>query len=178
MNVLSKVVMVGAVGITLAAAAFTGVALAAGEDEPTGSNGGSIVEDYTYPGAAGILASYKVELIAGDGHIVWADCSTPPTGDIGLIKVYTTELIGQNDEGLICFRALGPVGRLDLKVPAVFEIRGDGITRGTGHNGTATVTTEAGVKTTKGLDPDGSTQFGIGEGGEEPTTLLQLTVAP
>ncbi|MEV6816520.1 hypothetical protein [Micromonospora sp. NPDC051296] len=169
--------MASTVGIA-AAAAFAGAAMAIVEDLPTENNGGSIVEDFSYPGAAGILESQGVELISGDGHIILADCKTPPAGDIGLIKVYTTELIGQNGEGLVCFKALGPVGRLDLKVPAVYEIRGDGQRPGAGHNGTATVVTSGGVRTTKDLDPDGSTQFGIGEGGKEPTTLLQLTVVP
>lgn len=136
------------------------------------------MEDFKYPGAAAILAEQNVELISGDGHIMLADCDTPVTGDVGLIKVWTTEPIGQTSAGLICFKALASTGRLDLKVPGVYEIRGDGQTSTSGHNGTATVTTDAGVKTTKDLDPNGSTQFGIGEGGEEPTTLLQLTVKP
>ncbi|MFI6330569.1 hypothetical protein ACIBBG_19970 [Micromonospora chersina] len=161
----------GLVGVPAIAADLAG-------EVPTESNGGSIVEDFTYPGASAILAEQNIELISGDGHIVLADCSTPPAGDIGLIKVWTTEQIGQNNEGLICFKVLGPVGRLDLRVPAVYEIRGDGQRSGTGHKGSATVITDSGAKTTKDLDPDGSTQFGIGEGGDEPTTLVQLTVSP
>lgn len=177
MRVLSKAAVVGVTGAAVAAT-FAGVALAAGDDTPTETNGGSIVEDFKYPGAAAILAAQNVELISGDGHIVLADCDTPVTGDVGLIKVWTTEPIGQTSAGLICFKALASTGRLDLKVPGVYEIRGDGQTSTSGHNGTATVTTDAGAKTTKDLDPNGSTQFGIGEGGEEPTTLLQLTVKP
>ncbi|SCL67643.1 hypothetical protein [Micromonospora chersina] len=177
MRVLSKAAVVGVTGAAVAAT-FAGVALAAGDDTPTETNGGSIVEDFKYPGAAAILAEQNVELISGDGHIMLADCDTPVTGDVGLIKVWTTEPIGQTSAGLICFKALASTGRLDLKVPGVYEIRGDGQTSTSGHNGTATVTTDAGVKTTKDLDPNGSTQFGIGEGGEEPTTLLQLTVKP
>ncbi|MGV9215998.1 hypothetical protein ACTFTM_29450 [Micromonospora sp. RB23] len=177
MRMLSKAAMVGVAGAAVAAT-FAGVALAANEDVPTETNGGSIVEDFKYPGAAAILASQNVELISGDGHIVLADCNTPPVNNVGVIRVNTVAPIGQTGEGLICFKALASTGRLDLKVPGVYEIRGDGQTSTTGHNGTATVTTDAGVRTTKDLDPNGSTQFGEGDGGGEPTTLLQLTVKP
>ncbi len=179
MRVMPKMITVGAVGVGVAAAAFVGVAVAADAGVPTETNGGSIVEDFSYPGAATILAEQNVELTSGDGHIVLANCNTPPTGDIGLLEVWTTDEIGQDGMGRICFKVLGPVGRLDLHVPAVYEIRGDGRRRGTGHNGTATVTTDDGVRTTKDLDPAGSIQFGVGEGEDrEPTTLLQLTIKP
>ncbi|MFI2710143.1 hypothetical protein ACH495_08435 [Micromonospora sp. NPDC018662] len=177
MRVLSKAVVVGAVGAAVAAT-FAGVALAAADDAPTETNGGSIVEDFSYPGAAAILAQQNVELISGDGHIVLADCAASPAGDVGLIQVYTTEQIGQTGDGVICFKALASTGRLDLKVPAVYEVHGDGRTSTTGHNGTATVITDDGERTTKNLDPNGSIQFGIGDGGTEPTTLVQLTVKP
>ncbi|WBB52258.1 trypsin-like serine protease [Verrucosispora sp. WMMD573] len=169
---------VGAVSFGVAAA-LVGIAVAAGTDVPTENNGGSIVEDFSYPGAGTILAEQNIELISGDGHIVLANCAMPPTGDIGLLEVWTTDEIGQGGIGRICFDVLGPVGRLDLRVPAVYEVRGDGRRQGAGHNGTATVTTDDGVVTTKDLDPSGSIQFGIGEGEDrEPTTLLQLTIKP
>jgi len=169
MRVVSKMFVAGTIGVALAGVASVGVAIAATEDMPTESNGGSIVEDFSYPGAAAILAEHNVELISGDGHIVFADCNTPPVNDIGVIEVWTSEL----SQARVCFKALGPVGRLDLRIPAVSEIFGDG------HNGTATVITESGEETTKDLIPDGSTQFGQGSGpGNEPTTLLQLTVKP
>uniref|UniRef100_A8LW41 Secreted protein n=1 Tax=Salinispora arenicola (strain CNS-205) TaxID=391037 RepID=A8LW41_SALAI len=175
MRVISRMFVAGTIGVAVAGAASVGVAIAATEDVPTENNGGSIVEDFSYPGAAAILAEHNVELISGDGHIVFADCNTPPVNDVGVIQVWTSEL----SQGRVCFKALGPVGRLDLRIPAVFEIHGDGQRRGTGHNGTATVITESGDETTKDLIPDGSTQFGEGTGpGNEPTTLLQLTVKP
>lgn len=37
----------------------------------------SIVEDYTYPGAVGILAQDNVKLFSGDGGILFADCASP-----------------------------------------------------------------------------------------------------
>lgn len=175
MRNVSKMLMVGTIGIVVAGAASAGVAVAAAEDVPTETNGGSIVEDFSYPGAAAILAEHNVELISGDGNIVFADCNTPPVNDVGLIQVWRAE--GDPSHWRICFKVLEPVGRLDLRIPQVFEIMGDGQRTGTGHNGTATVITDGGEESTKDLDPDGIIQFGLG-GGNEPTTLLRLTVKP
>jgi hypothetical protein len=135
------------------------------------------VEDFGYPGAADILASLHVRLISGDGHIVLADCATPPVNNIGVIKVWTTEQIGPGAAGLICFEVKGPTGRLDLEVPGVYEIRGDGQQPGYGHQLTAVVDTQTGAPTTVEVNPSGSTQVGIGVNpNNEPTTLLQLRV--
>ncbi|WP_144118422.1 RICIN domain-containing protein [Catellatospora sichuanensis] len=138
----------------------------------------TLVEDGSYPAAAHILQTQNVKLIAGDGHIVLADCSNPPPGDIGLLKVYTTdETIGADGIGRVCFKINGSVGRLDLQVPGVYEIRGDGQRTGTGHQVKATLVTDTGVDLTVDLDPDGSTQVGLGADPDSPpTTLLQLRV--
>jgi len=139
----------------------------------------SIVEDYTYPGAAQILAQYNVKLISGDGGILFADCATPPTGDIGLIQVHTTERIGPNGQGVLCFRVAKPSGHLEMEVPGVYEIHGDGQRAGTGHKTTAIVRTDAGQLPPVTVNPSGSTQVGIGaDPNNPPTTLLQLTVTP
>ena len=139
----------------------------------------SIVEDYSYPGAAAILASDNLKLISGDGGIVHADCATPPVGDIGLIKVYTTEQIGADGQGLACFQVLKRAGHLEMEVPGVYEIRGDGLKSGTGHKLTAIVRTDDGQLPPVTVNPSGSTQVGIGQDpGNPPTTLLQLTVTP
>jgi hypothetical protein len=176
---MSRVIFGGAVGLLAASVTFVGMAAGAVDDDPTEDNGGSIVEDFGYPGAEEILEQQGAELISGDGHIMLADCQTPPVGDIGLMKVYTTELIGEDHNGVVCFKVLGPVGVLHLRLPAVIEVRGDGVRSGTGHKGTATVTSDDGVTVTKALNPSGSIQFGIGEpGGTVPATLLKLTVAP
>src|SRR5687768_12641071 len=52
------------------------------------------VEDGVYPGAAAILEEHNVRVIAGDGHILFADCALPPVGNVGVMKVRTTEEIG------------------------------------------------------------------------------------
>ncbi|MFD9958357.1 hypothetical protein [Amycolatopsis sp. NPDC058986] len=137
----------------------------------------SLVEDYAYPDAAAIQASTGVTLLSGDGHIVYADCNTPPDGNIGLVQVWTTAKVGADQKGLVCFKVLGPKGHLNLKVPAVFEIDGDGRTPSAGHKMKAELTTDAGQHTTVDVSPYGSTPVGVGTKGA-PTTLLQLDVTP
>lgn len=138
----------------------------------------SLVDDgvYPYPDAAAILAAQNVELISGDGHILLADCATPPAGDIGLLKVYTTdETIGADGIGRVCFQVTASSGVLNLRVPGVYEIRGDGQRTGTGHDVTAQLHSDAGQDLTVAVDPDGSTQVGLGaDPNASPTMLLQL----
>jgi hypothetical protein len=135
------------------------------------------VERYGYPGAAAILATLNVRLISGDGHIVLADCTTPPVSNVSVIQLWTTEQIGPNSEGEICFKVTGPTGRLDLEVPGVFSIRGDGQQQGYGHQLTAVVDTPTGSPTTVAVNPSGNTPVGVGaDPNNEPTTLLQLRV--
>ena len=181
MRSMSRMVVVSAIGVTVLAVTAVGVAAAAGRTnaaaDPPPDDAGSIVEDYSYPGAAAILETQHVKLIAGDGHILLADCTTPPSGDIGLIKVHTTEEIGPDNQGLICFKVTHATGRLDLEVPAVYEIRGDGQRPGTGHECTAELTTDDGEHTKVVVNPSGSTPVGIGaDPNNQPTTLLQLKV--
>lgn len=136
----------------------------------------SLVDDGAYPGAAQILTEQNVQLIAGDGHVVLADCATPPVGDIGLLKVYTTdETIGADGIGRVCFKVTAAGGWLSLQVPGVYEIRGDGQRTGTGHEVTAELRSDAGENLTVAVDPDGSTQVGLGaDPNASPTMLLQL----
>jgi Trypsin len=145
---------------------------AAMADTPQGT-----VEDYLYPDAERILAEQNARLISGDGHIVLADCATPPQGDIGLMKVYTTEEeIGTGGLGLLCFKVRSATGFLNLEVPGVYEIRGDGQRTGTGHEVTAELISDAGEEITVEVDPDGSTQVGVGADPDaSPTMLLRLT---
>jgi hypothetical protein len=147
-------------------------------DDPTETNGGSIVEDFRYPSAAQILATQNVNLLSGDGHILLADCATPPQGDIGLLKVFTTdETIGADGIGRVCFRVTASSGWLSLQVPGVYEIRGDGQRTGTGHEVTAELVADDGEELTVEVDPDGSTQVGQGaDPNAPPTTLLKLVV--
>jgi hypothetical protein len=165
---------VAAVTISAGVAGTAAAASSQAAAEPETSR--SVVEDFTYPGAAQILAEKNVKLTTGDGHIVLAVCGTPPVGDIGLIEVYTSDP-STNDGGEVCFKVLGATGLLNMQVPAVFEIRGDGRRTGTGHDITAVVQTEGEQPKTIEVDSDGSTQ--VGEGtfpAGPPATLLQLRV--
>ncbi len=118
-----------------------------------------------------------VKLLSGDGHILLADCATPAVDNVGVVKVWTTEQIGANGAGQICFKVTAPTGRLDLEVPGVYEIRGDGQQAGFGHQLTAVVDTASDPPTTVVCNPSGSTQVGIGtDPSAEPTTLSQLRV--
>jgi hypothetical protein len=174
---LPRFVVVGlatlaAVGFASAAAAGLGMG-----NGPAVGNNDSLVEDFSYPNAEEILAKTNVKLISGDGNIEIADCKEPPSGDIGLIKVYTSD-VAINEKGLVCFRAAGKTGLLTMEVPGVFEIRGDGQRPGTGHDITAIIKPEGGEQLPPiKVDPDGSTQVGIGtDPPGPPATLLQLRV--
>ncbi|WFE53165.1 trypsin-like serine protease [Micromonospora sp. WMMD1155] len=134
------------------------------------------MDDSLYPGADEILAEQNVRLIAGDGHIILADCASPPTGDIGLLKIYTTdETIGADGIGRACFKVTATGGWLTLAVPGVYEIRGDGQRPNTGHEMTADLVADDGEEISVEVDPDGSTQVGLGADPEaSPTMLVQL----
>jgi Trypsin len=138
-------------------------------DTPPGT-----VENYLYPNAEQILADQNLRLISGDGHIVLADCATQSSSGVGLLEVYTTENVGAGDA--VCFKVRSSTGFLNLEVPGVFMIRGDGRTTGTGHEVTADLISDAGEEITVEVDPDGGTVVGIGVDLENsPTTLLRLT---
>lgn len=136
-----------------------------------------LIENYRYPNADQVLAEHNVRLISGDGLIVMASCDDPPLQDIGVIRVYTSD-ISVNNGGQVCFKVLGSSrGLLTMEVPNVFEIRGDGQRPGAGHKVTATIKPEDGPQDTVVVDPDGSTQVGIGTAPPgPPTTLLELRV--
>lgn len=134
-----------------------------------------LVEDFSYPGAIQIQAQYGVTLTSGDGHIVFTDCQTSQGLGKGLLQVYTTESIGADGEGMLCFQVTASTGYLNLLVPAVYEIRGDGASAGQGHKVKAELTTDAGQHSTVEVNPSGSTPVGIGANSDnEPTTLLRL----
>ncbi|GAA4952108.1 hypothetical protein GCM10023334_066980 [Nonomuraea thailandensis] len=165
-------------GVTTAMAASLSVAAWPAAAGASAISLPSLVDNgvYPYPGAAEILEAQNVRLISGDGHILLADCATPVQGDIGLLKIRTTdEAIGADGIGRVCFRVAANSGVLNLEVPGVYEIRGDGLREGTGHQVTAKLRNDDGESLTVNVDPDGYTQ--VGEGTDptaSPTMLLQL----
>lgn len=167
-----------ALGVVAVMAASLSVAVAPAPAGASAISVPSLVDDgvHPYPGAAEILAEHNVRLISGDGHVLLADCATPPQGDIGLLKIWTTdESIGDDGIGRVCFQVTASSGVLNLEVPGVFEIRGDGQREGTGHDVTAELRSDAGEEITVEVDPDGSTPVGLGtDPHASPTMLLQL----
>ena len=129
---------------------------------------------FEYPGADELNSRYKINITKGNGYMAPVDCNTPTTGDIGLVKVRSTEPVGAAKDGLVCFKLTTNTGWLEVQIPDVFEIRGDGLKSGTGHNMSADLTTEAGVHTTVTLNPSGSTPVGTGRNQNDPPTKLLL----
>jgi hypothetical protein len=153
---------------TLSVALGSGAAATAEDEQP------SVVEDFGYPGADEILSDYHVQLLTGDGHILFVTC---PAGSdtVGLIQVRTSELVGQANDGRVCFHVIAATGHLSMKIPAVYSIRGDGLTQGQGHKIRAELTTDSGQHSTIDVNPSGTTQVGVGANPPgAPTTLLQL----
>ncbi|MEU7783265.1 MULTISPECIES: hypothetical protein [unclassified Amycolatopsis] len=171
MRALNRTILViAAAGI----AGTAGVLTAQGSEIAASDQPPSVVEDYSYPGAAALLATDHVQLISGDGHIVYTPC---PTGQdtVGVIQVKTTEAVGQSLNGRVCFKVLGTGGELTMKIPAVYAIRSDGLSAGQGHKLKASLTTDAGVHSSVDVPSDGITQVGVGaDPNGDPTTLLEL----
>ncbi|MBO0610079.1 S1 family peptidase [Myceligenerans salitolerans] len=137
----------------------------------------SLVERFAYPDAERIGAQLGIELVSGDGNIVVdVECATQPDADgVGAMRVrYTVESGGART---LCLVVHGESGRIDLRVPNVYSIRGDGYETGTGHDFTAVVDTPSGEPVEITGDADSYTPVGIGaDPGSEPTVLLQITV--
>ena len=163
------------VGIAAAVAAGAAVIYGAAARADSADNPPSIVEDYSYPGAADILAQKHIKLISGDGHIILADCATPTVNNVNVMQVWTSDDVGNGAK--YCFQVLASRGVLTLDVPGVYEIHGDGVSgSGAGHQVNADVKPVGGDTVSVSVDPDGSTQGGIGANpNNPPTTLLKLT---
>ena len=118
---LSALAVFAVVGGGVSLNATSGNAAAA-EDTPP-----SIVEDFRYPGAADILRNDGLELVSGDGHILYDSKRTNYPDDkcpVGLIQV-EKELLDAEPYGIFyCFRTIGSKGLLKLRVPSTFGVRG------------------------------------------------------
>lgn len=94
---------------------LTGAAAAAGSSASSvaAETPSHTVEDFVHPGADEILAQRGILLGRGDGHIALATC-----GDNTLIQLRS------RNAGEVCFRAVGRVGYLSMRVPSVYLING------------------------------------------------------
>ncbi|BEL06553.1 hypothetical protein Q0Z83_047440 [Actinoplanes sichuanensis] len=107
-----KVLITAVAGAAVAGSLAYGVSAQAEEaaDQPA-----SLVEDFSYPGAAQIEADKKIKLIKGDGKIMLAECGSATD----LIQV---ESYNNLSEPVYCFKVLGSTGFLTLEIPNVFFI--------------------------------------------------------
>ncbi|MGW8327835.1 hypothetical protein ACWGLE_08060 [Streptomyces sp. NPDC055897] len=72
----------------------------------------SAVEDFSYPGAAKILAEQGITLKRGDGRIMLSDCAAP----------WDIKVKGRTDTSSVvfCFTVSGSAGYLALEMPKAF----------------------------------------------------------
>lgn len=103
--------LMAGVGLVAGVAASGSAAVAAQDEAPP-----SLVEDYSYPGAAAVETSRHIKLISGDGRITLLDnCSTTEP------KIQV-ETFAAGSEGVYCFAVKGDRGMLKLEVPNVYLI--------------------------------------------------------
>lgn len=123
----------------------------------------SLVEDYSYPGSAQVLAQRGITLIRGDGHITMVACGAP-----NLVEVRSSNVPADKDPdpGHYCFNVAGTSGSLTLDIPNAFQVKGDG------HTVTATITVNDQTSTVA-VTKNGWTGIGVGSG-PNPATLLKL----
>ena len=165
-----RLLVLGALVAVVAVAVPSSPLLAAGDNDAPGS----LVEDFSYPGAAQILTDDpRVKLISGDGHIILnATCAASADG-VGRIVVMTTE-----GGTAVCFDVLAARGRLTMKIDAVYSIDGRRADDSGAATATASIQPEGGAEQSVTLAKNLTTPVGIGAGDDIPTTLLELAVSP
>jgi hypothetical protein len=157
---------VAVVGVTVGARGV--LAAAAADDPPTETNGGSIVEDYAYPGADQILAEHGLKVFRGDGHILFVTSRPFSDGvqcDAGQIQVEKASAVPPFGY-YYCFRTVGTQGYLALEVPGTFVVRGG--------DRPITATAELSNGTERTYDVPANTPVPIdpGDGSELPSAVL------
>jgi hypothetical protein len=156
LSAVSAVVLSGSV------AAFAG---AAADEQPS-----SLVEDYSYPGAAQVEAARGIKLIKGDGHISLIDCGSDPNLPPENLILVQSSRQGTPAETNYCFKAIGTSGLLTMEIGEVYFIRGEG-ERTIGAK--VEVQDATPVVETERVDPGEWQPIGIGQGRGE-ATLLEL----
>jgi hypothetical protein len=113
MQFIRKTLLSTVVVAAVAAGGALICAVAAQADDAEQST--SLVEDYSYPGAAAIEAAHQIKLISGDGHITLAECGSAA-------DLITVESYNNVNEASYCFKVSGTQGYLRLEIPKVFFI--------------------------------------------------------
>ncbi|MFI5496095.1 hypothetical protein [Actinoplanes sp. NPDC051859] len=168
---MRKTILVLAVAAAGAVVLSGSVAALAGAAGPAAEGGtASLVEDFSYPGAAEVEAERKIKLIKGDGHIMLADCGADPNlPPVDLILVQTSKP-GSPAETNHCFKATGTSGFLSMEVGDVYFIRGEGA-RTIGAK--VKVQDATPVEETEKVEPGEWQPVGIGQS-RGAATLLEL----
>lgn len=150
-------------------AAGIGIPLAVADDSDGPQTAADVppvaVEDFNYPGAAGIKTSRGITLKKGDGHIVLADCDT----SLDQIRVYAVEDDTVGREGSYCFRATAKSGYLTLELPRVFALEA-------GAHPISADLTANGETTTVAVAKDGFESVGEGTVGGARSVLVEIRV--
>ncbi|MEU9149906.1 hypothetical protein AB0D59_05060 [Streptomyces sp. NPDC048417] len=123
------------------------------------------VEQFSYPGAAGILTSEGIELKKGDGHILLATCD----GSADQIRVYTVADSTVGRKGDYCFKATATSGYLTLSLPRVFALE-------TGDHPISADLTANGATTTVDVAEGGFESVGEGTSGGARSVLVEIRV--
>lgn len=155
--------LIGAAAVSAATLiGFGGTAQAAsGADEPP-----SIVEDYSYPGAAQILADHKLKLIAGDGHILFVTSHEYGKGQCDAGQIQVEEALATAPFGVYyCFSSTGKTGFLTLEVPATFGVH-------TGNTALVATATIGGTEKQFPIEANGYKAVDPGVGDQLPTAVL------
>ncbi|MEV0040461.1 hypothetical protein [Streptomyces sp. NPDC050804] len=163
-------------GVLGALAAVIGIPLAAADDSAAPRTAAGVsqaaadlppvaVEDYTYPGAADVLATEGIELKRGDGRVLLVECDTTPDQ----IKVYTVgdAAVGRKDN--YCFRATARTGYLTLELPRVFALE-------TAEHPISADLTANGTTTTVDVARGGFESVGEGTVGGARSVLVEIRV--
>jgi hypothetical protein len=107
-----------------AAGVFVRSGVAGAEANDPVDEGASIVEDYSYPGAAAIEQSRHITLLKGDGHVLLVDCATAP--DPVRVQSFVDGTRPGDD---FCFQINGPSGYLTMRLADSYFIKGDSVHR-------------------------------------------------
>ncbi|MCH0538448.1 hypothetical protein I3F58_02495 [Streptomyces sp. MUM 203J] len=123
----------------------------------------TVVEDFSYPGAAQLFEETGVKLIQGDGGILQGECD----GSSNQILVYSRALPARYDNQ-VCFKAVKSYGHLTLELPEVFGLWTKD------RPVSAALTAEGKTQTVKLTKNDFKS---VGEGAQSaPTMLVELHV--
>jgi hypothetical protein len=154
-------------GLTVFLGAAIGIPIAVVNDSSAAAadTPPSAVEQFSYPGAAGILASEGIQLKKGDGHILLATCD----GTADQIRVYTVADSTAGRKGDYCFKATAASGWLTLELPRVFALE-------TGDHPISADLTANGATTTVSVDEDGFESVGEGTVGGARSVLVEIRV--